>query len=167
MIRFRASIQKFNKKGEKTGWSYIAVTQAQAQLLMPGMRKSFRVKGRLDSLVIRRQALLPMGDGSFILPFNASMRKATGKKHGDWVEVELETDHSRFRLNADLLTCLKDEPAAYDFFTTLTPGHQRYFSKWVDDAKTFETRVKRISLSVQTLSEKKGFAEMLRSLKRA
>ncbi|GIV36523.1 MAG: hypothetical protein KatS3mg032_0902 [Cyclobacteriaceae bacterium] len=167
MLRFRAIIQKFTKKGEKTGWSYIAVTQAQAHRLMPGMRRSFRVKGRLGSFPIRRQALLPMGDGSFILPFNASMRKGTGKQHGDSIEVELEADNSPLRLNHDLVTCLKDDPAANAFFKTLPPGHQRYFSKWVDDAKTFETRVKRISLSVQALAEKKGFAEMLRSLRRA
>jgi hypothetical protein len=35
-----------------------------------------------------------MGDGKFILPFNAAMRKATGKKLGDKIKVSMQTDES-------------------------------------------------------------------------
>jgi len=35
---------------------------------MPNNKKSFKVKGTLDSHTIKQTALIPMGDGSFILP---------------------------------------------------------------------------------------------------
>ena len=43
-------------------------------------KKSFRVKGLLDKHTIKQVAVMPMGDGTFILPLNADIRKATGKK---------------------------------------------------------------------------------------
>ncbi len=44
------------------------------------MKQSFRVKGLLDNHPIAQTALLPAGDGAFILPINAAMRKGIGKK---------------------------------------------------------------------------------------
>jgi hypothetical protein len=73
MIFFSAKIQRFAKKGEKTGWSYIEISEAQAAKLNPGCKKSFRVKGKLDEFKIEKTALMPMGDGNFILPFNGTM----------------------------------------------------------------------------------------------
>lgn len=54
--------------------------------------KSFRVKGSLDNYTIQYVALLPMGDGSFIMAINTEMRKAVGKKKGASIEVTLELD---------------------------------------------------------------------------
>jgi uncharacterized protein YdeI (YjbR/CyaY-like superfamily) len=107
-----------------------------------------------------------MGDGKFIIPFNATMRKGTGKKHGDNVKVVLEPDESKFVMNADFVACLKDDPMANTFFKTLSGGHQRYFSKWIDSAKTTQTKTKRIVMAVNALARKMGFPEMLREEKR-
>jgi hypothetical protein len=166
MIAFTATIQRFDKKGEKTGWSYIEISAAQAQKLKPGTRTSFRVKGKLDQFAIKQVALIPMGDGKFIIPFNATMRKGTGKKHGDKVKVVLEADESKFKLNADFMACLKDDPVANAYFKSLPVGHQRYFSKWIDSAKTTPTKTKRIVMAVNALARKMGFPEMIREEKR-
>lgn len=166
MITFTATIQRFDKKGEKTGWSYIEISAAQAKKLKPGTKTSFRVKGKLDRFTIKQIALIPMGDGKFIIPFNATMRKGTGKKHGDNVKVMLEPDESRFLMNADFVACLKDDPMANAYFKTLPAGHQRYFSKWIDSAKTTSTKTKRIVMAVNALARKMGFPEMLREEKR-
>lgn len=166
MIAFTATIQRFDKKGEKTGWSYIEISAAQAQKLKPGTRTSFRVKGKLDQFAIKQVALIPMGDGKFIIPFNATMRKGTGKKHGDKVKVVLEADESKFKLNADFMACLKDDPMANAYFKSLPVGHQRYFSKWIDSAKTTPTKTKRIVMAVNALARKMGFPEMIREEKR-
>lgn len=166
MIAFTATIQRFDKKGEKTGWSYIEISVAQAQKLKPGTRTSFRVKGKLDQFAIKQVALIPMGDGKFIIPFNATMRKGTGKKHGDKVKVVLEADESKFKLNADFMACLKDDPMANAYFKSLPVGHQRYFSKWIDSAKTTPTKTKRIVMAVNALARKMGFPEMIREEKR-
>ncbi len=45
MLKFTTTIKKFDKQGEKTGWTYIEIPAAIAQQLNPENRKSFRVKG--------------------------------------------------------------------------------------------------------------------------
>jgi hypothetical protein len=166
MITFTTTIHKFDKKGEKTGWSYIEISASQAKKLKPDTKTSFRVKGKLDSYPLKQTALIPMGDGKFILPINGTIRKGTGKKHGDKLKVTLELDESKFIMNADFVACIQDDPTAADFFKTLAPGHQRYFSKWIDSAKTAATKTKRIVMAVNALSRKMGFPEMLREEKR-
>jgi hypothetical protein len=47
MVQFTAIIKRFGQQGEKTGWTYIEVPAAMAEQLVPGNRKSFRVKGKL------------------------------------------------------------------------------------------------------------------------
>lgn len=165
MINFTTTIQKFDRKGEKTGWSYLEISSKQAQRLKPGCRVSFRVKGTIDKHEISGVALLPMGDGNFIMPFNAAMRKATGKSAGATVRVSLEVDEKGYQLNKDLIACLRADPIAYDFFKTLPGAHQRYFSKWIDSAKTPATKTKRLVMAVEALSRRMGYAEMIRANK--
>ncbi|MFI5132865.1 MAG: YdeI/OmpD-associated family protein [Chitinophagales bacterium] len=165
MIRFNTAIHRFDQQGEKTGWTYIEIPADLAQKLKPGNKKSFRVKGKLDSYTIKAVALLPMGGGSFIMALNATMRKAIGKRNGAMLKVQLETDDKPYQLNAELMECLNDEPRALSFFKTLAKSHQHYFSKWIESAKTEATRTKRIAQAVNTLSKHLGFGGMLRSLK--
>ena len=66
----------------------------------------------------------------------------------------------------DFTDCLKDEPGAVTFFKSLAKSHQDYFIKWIESAKTDQTRIKRIAQSVSALSRKKGYGEMIRSLKK-
>lgn len=163
MIQFTATLKKFDDKGEKSGWTYIEIPADLAQKLKPGNKKSFRVKGRLDQHKITGISLLPMGGGSFILAVNGDMRKGIGKRYGAMVKVQLEEDKKGFVFNKDFMECLADEPAANDFFKSLTGSHQRYFSKWIDSAKTEETRTKRIVQAITALSKKWGYPEMIRS----
>ena len=162
MIKFQTIIQKFGKKGEKTGWSYIVFTSALASKLKPS-KVSFRIKGHLDGHFFEGLALLPMGEGDFILPLNATLRKAIGKKHGDRLTVEMELDDRRLPLSADLMKCLKAEPDALAFFKSLPMSHQIYFSKWIESAKTAQTKTKRIVQTVASAALKQGYGEMMRA----
>src|SRR5260221_10117014 len=101
MIKFTTTILKFDSKGEKTGWTYIEVPSEISQQLKPGTKKSFRVKGKLDNYSIRRIALLPMGNGDFIMPLNASMRKGIGKRKGHSLNVQLMPDNSSYIHDAE------------------------------------------------------------------
>lgn len=166
MIQFTTTIHKFARQGEKTGWTYIEISASQAKKLKPDTKVSFRVKGSLDSFKIKQIALLPMGEGHFIMPLNAAMRKATGKKLGDKLKVSLEADDSEFAFSEDFIACLQDDPVAYDFFQTLSGSHQKYFSKWIDSAKTSFTKTKRIVMAVTALSKKQGYPDMIRANKR-
>jgi mRNA-degrading endonuclease RelE of RelBE toxin-antitoxin system len=149
--------------GEKTRWMYIEIPADIAQKINPGCKKSYRVKGKLDNYSFEKVALLPMGEGTFIIPFNAQMRKATGKKNGATLKVSLELDERTIPINAEFLDCLADEPKALKFFKSLPKSHQGYFSKWIDTAKTETTKAKRIAESINGLSKGQNFGDMLRA----
>lgn len=165
MITYSTRILKFEKKGEKTGWSYIEISKRQAEQLKSGCRVSFRIKGQLDQHPIHQTALLPMGDGNFILPLNGAMRKAIGKIEGDLLTVKIEVDERPLTLSSDFIKCLKDDPRAYTFFKTLPKSHQAYFSKWIESAKTISTKTKRITMAVVALGLGQGYPEMIRANK--
>jgi hypothetical protein len=163
MVKFTVTLLKFEKQGEKTGWTYFEVPADLAQKLKPGNKKEFKVKGKLDNYSLNRVSLIPMGGGLFIMPVNATMRKAIGKRHGAMVKVQLQADDSAFVFNADFMECLEYEPKAKEHFNSLTGSHQRYFSKWIDSAKTEPTKTKRIAMAVNALAKKWGYPEMLRA----
>lgn len=165
MVEYITMILAFNQQGEKTGWTYIGIPADIAQQLNPGFKKSFRVKGTLDTHPVEKAALLPMGQGSFILPVNAAMRKGLGKRAGAMVHVQLEYDERELEIDPELMVCLADDPEALHFFKGLRPSHQRYFSKWIETAKTIETRTRRLVQAVTALSAGQGYSEMMRALK--
>jgi hypothetical protein len=165
MISYSTVIHKFGKMGEKTGWSYIEVPADVAEELNPGVRKGYQVKGFLDEFRIERVALLPMGDGKFIIPMNDKFRKGTGKKEGAMLQVRLELDKSEFVYPEDIMQCLSDDPQAYDYFMGLPESHRKYYIKWIESAKTEHTRAKRIAQTVIGCSRRMDYGQMLRELK--
>lgn len=162
MLRFTTKILQFAEMGEKTGWTYIRIPAAVAQKLSPD-KKSFRVKGRLDDHPIQKMALIPMGEGDFIMALNAGVRKAIRKQQGASLRVELEVDKAIIQPPKALLDCLADEPAALAWFKGLPKSHQNYFGTWVRTAKLESTRTRRIACVVTAMVRHLTFAEMLRA----
>ncbi|MCP1383550.1 YdeI/OmpD-associated family protein [Runella salmonicolor] len=162
MVSFKALLLKFDKKGEKTGWTYFEIPPYIANELNPGVRTSYRVKGKLDGYSIKLVALLPMGEGGFIIPVNADMRRGIRKKEGASIEVELEIDTDPLPQSNDLLACLEDEPKALAYFNSLPTSHQNYYSKWIESAKTIETKTKRISMMIKGMMMGLNYGETLR-----
>src|SRR5437763_7216783 len=106
-----------------------------------------------------------MGGGDFVMPLNATMRKGIKKRKGATLNVKLEADTNPLKPPADFVECLKDEPRAFEYYYSLTKGNQNYFIKWIEGAKTEQTKTKRIAQAVTALSRKQNFGEMIRSLK--
>ena len=152
------------------GWTYIEIPGDVSEVLSPGQRTSFRVKGTLDEFAIKLVALIPMGhsgdSGGFIMTVNAAMRRGIRKEAGAMVRVQLDVDNDPMLLSADLMTCLADDPVALNFFDTLTNGHRNYFSNWIESAKTSETKTKRITQAVIGLSMGLGYPDMVRYFKK-
>ncbi len=161
-VKFTATILKFASKGEKTGWTYVDVPSDIAQSLKPGNKKSFRVKGFINSHPINMVALMPMGDGNFILTLNAEIRKGLGRNHGAVVQLELTVDTKVYQIDSDFLECLDDEPKAKKQFEKLPPSHRNYYSKWIESAKTEATKAKRIAMAIEAISKSMNYGEMLR-----
>ena len=163
MVQFNAVILRFDKQGEKTGWTYISIPKDIAESIKPGTKKSFRVKGKLDEHSISKTALLPMGDGDFILPLNATIRKAIHKKKGAMLNARLQEDKQPPLICKELLECLADSPLALKRFDALPHSHKLYYSKWIESAKTMQTKSKRIAMAVIAMERNMSYADMLRA----
>lgn len=167
MILHTAIIKKFNEMGEKTGWSYVEIPAVIAQELKPHCKVSFRVKGKIDQLDINGLALIPMGEGDFILPLKQSIRKNINKEKGAVVSLALEEDKDfKIEMPEDLFECLSEQKNIIDNFLKQPKSHQNYFIKWINEAKTEATRVKRLSLTVNAMDLGMNFGEMIRANKK-
>lgn len=167
MVSYNTIILQFGEQGEKTGWRYIVVPADIAQQLKPGCKKSFRVKGSFDNFPIKGVALLPMGEGEFIIPLKAEIRKALHKSTGAMLQVSLEEDMDyKVEIPDDLKECFDFEPEAFAFFNMLPKSHRDYFIKWITGAKTNETRAKRIINTVNAMLRQWDYGKMMREMKK-
>lgn len=162
-VIFECILKKFKAQADKTGWTYIEIPAAIAAKIKPSSKKTFRVKGKVDSHKIEQASLLPMGNGAFILPVNKTMRDGIRKAIGATVKVQLQEDKKELEIDAELLSCLRDEPDAYARFSKLPPSHQRYYSKWITDARTDQTRADRIARTINGMLNNQTFGETLKS----
>lgn len=167
MIEFNTLILQFAEQGEKTGWSYIEIPADLAQQLKPGSKKSFRVRGMLDGMTVKGMALMPMGQGNFIMALKADIRKGIHKNAGAMLQVKLEEDKD-YKVNVpdDLQECFDFEPEALEFFNSLAKSHREYFLKWIEQAKTSETRNKRIVSTVNAMLRKWPYNVMIREMRK-
>lgn len=164
MLEFDTIILKFEEQGEKSGWRYIEIAADMAEKLKPGNKKSFRVKGELDLYKFFGVALLPMGDGNFIMALNADVRRGIRKSEGARLHVKIEADDDFvIEAPAELIECLNDDTAALEFYNSLAKSHREYFIKWINSAKTENTRMNRIVQAANAMAQKWGYPEMIRA----
>lgn len=161
----QALIERFDVKGEKTSWSYIAINAELATQIHDSDKKSFRGKGTMDGTPFAQIALMPMGEGQYILPINAVLRKAIGKKPGDRVHLMLEKDDDVWMMNSDLEACLRDAKEMHDVFIALPLGHQRYFSNWIESTKNPDLRAERIMKTIYAMEHGLNYAQMIQHFK--
>jgi len=157
MIEIKGILEKFEKQGEKSGWTYLRIPAVKASAIS-------KIK-TIDDCPLSQIAILPMGEGDFILPVNQEMRKAIRKSKGAAVVLRLQYDPSLIKPDDDFLECLAEFPASKTYFLSLTQGHKNYFTKWLSTAKTEQTKSNRIALAIDALSRGMGFGEMLREKK--
>jgi Domain of unknown function (DUF1905)/Bacteriocin-protection, YdeI or OmpD-Associated len=162
MTTFQTTLQKFGEKGEKTGWTYVEIPAHIAHEIKPNTKLGFRVKGTIDAFPLKLVALIPMGEGDFVIPINAIMRKGIRKEEGAMVTLNLEEDTDELPQSQELMICLEDEPKALEAFLKMPKGHQNYYSKWIESAKTIETKTKRITMTVNGLAMGMDYGEMMR-----
>jgi hypothetical protein len=95
---------------------------------------------------------------AFMLPLSADNRQAAGVAAGDEIDVELELDTAPREVTVpdDFATALAAEPDAQRFFGGLSYSQQRWFVLGIEDAKTAETRQRRIATAVARLREGRG-----------
>jgi hypothetical protein len=166
MLKVRREVKKFGKKGEKTNWTYLEIEADLAQKINKGVKKLYKVKGLINGIPFRQTNLTPMGEGNYILSINAELRRKLKLNIGDMVTLNIEVDLEVYTLNDDLMACLAEDSTALLQFNKIPAGEQRYFSKWVDAAKTLETSSRRIASILNAMHKKLGYAEMIRQSKK-
>jgi len=94
-------------------------------------------------------------DGKFMIPVSAAVRANTGVGAGDEVEVSLEIDASPREVNVpdDFAAALAGDNEAMRFFESLSYSNKRRIVIPIDEAKTPETRERRIAKAVEKLRE--------------
>jgi hypothetical protein len=90
-----------------------------------------------------------------LMPFNAEHRAASGINAGDEIDVELVLDTAPREVDVpeDFAAALAADPTAKAFFDGLSNSNKKVHTLPIADAKTPETRARRIEKSVAMLRE--------------
>lgn len=93
--------------------------------------------------------------GEYFIPVSAAVREAAGIAAGDEIEVavRLDTDPREVEVPEDLADALAADSEAAKFFESLSYSNKRRIVLPIEDAKTAETRQRRIDKSVEKLRE--------------
>jgi Domain of unknown function (DUF1905)/Bacteriocin-protection, YdeI or OmpD-Associated len=143
-MRFHARLLQSGKTA--TG---IRVPDDVVAQLGSGKRPPVRVTLRGSTY---RTTIAPLG-GQFMLPVSAENRRLTGIAAGDEVdvEIELDTEPRAVAVPTDLAEALAADAAAKRAFDGLSYSNQQRIVLAVEQAKTIETRRRRITSSIDSL----------------
>jgi Bacteriocin-protection, YdeI or OmpD-Associated/Domain of unknown function (DUF1905) len=99
-----------------------------------------------------RNTIAVMG-GKFMVGFSADHRKASGISGGDEidVEIELDTQPREVEVPADLQKLLDKDTAVKTYFESLSYSKKQWLVLPIKDAKTEETRQRRIEKAIEAL----------------
>jgi len=101
-----------------------------------------------------RSSVATMG-GVFMLPVSAEVRQHAGVAAGDEVDVSLELDTAPREVNLpdDFAAALSVDDEARTFFDCLSYSNKRRIVLPIDEAKSAETRQRRIANAIEKLRE--------------
>ena len=121
-----------------------------------GAGKRPAVTVTLNGQYTYRNTVAVMG-GQYMVGVSAAHRAAAGIKGGDEIDVELQLDTAPrvVEVPADFQAALDADPEARHFFDSLAYSHKSRHVLVINDAKTPETRQRRIEKAIAMLREGK------------
>jgi len=102
-----------------------------------------------------RAALEPNVSGGRSLRVNKAMSNGAGASAGDAVNLAILGPERAPTVPADLRVVLTPSPEAMAMWKDLTLDARRVWIRWIESAKTSETRARRIARTVEQLSSGK------------
>jgi hypothetical protein len=92
-------------------------------------------------------------DGKFMVSLSKANREASGVKAGDTLDVtiEVDTEPRTVEVPEDLAEALAAKPGATEAFEKAAPSRKKEFVRQVEEAKSQETRERRIAKIVDSL----------------
>ncbi len=146
-------LKKFPGKG---GWTYAEIPE-----ILQNKNNPFgwvKVKGSIDGFELNQYKLMPMGNGKLFLPVKAAIRKKIGKQEGDMVHIILYADESNLEIPEEIMECFNNEPKEIlENFLAFPEGQQKAYIDWIYEAKTEETKARRIVEMIERVDKKVGF----------
>lgn len=142
----RRQVEQFRATIRKSGINpHVDVPARVSRVFAPYARAGrIRVEGALNGASIQG-SLVPIGHGRHRLFVNGGMRAAAAVGVGDTVSFRLAaTQPQQVRPPADVVAALKRVEGASAAFDRLSPSHRRELLRSVNDARTPETRKRRI-----------------------
>jgi hypothetical protein len=145
-MRFRASIQL----GGKTATGIEVPPEVVASL---GASKRPAVRVTINDYTYR-STVASLG-GTFMLPVSAEVRERASVAAGDEVDVDIEpdTEPREVTVPPDFTAALDDDADARRYFDGLSYSNKRRFVMGIEEAKSAETRQRRIAKAIGTLRE--------------
>jgi Bacteriocin-protection, YdeI or OmpD-Associated/Domain of unknown function (DUF1905) len=145
-MRFRATILA-------TGKTAAGIEIAPEIVESLGSSRKPAVRVTIDGFAYR--STVATMNGVYMVGVSNDVRKAAGVAAGDTVDIELEldTEPREVVVPADLAAALGADPEAQSFFNGLSYSNKRRIVMPIDDARTPETRQRRIDKSVAALHE--------------
>ena len=119
---------------------------------------SRRVVCTLNDTEQHQCAILPFGNGTFVITVNKKRRDSLGLEFGMDVEVTLRKDQSKYGLPLpeELQEALRQDAEGSALFHALTPGRRRTLLYTVASAKSPDKRVARAIIVLDHLKANKG-----------
>ncbi|HET7026469.1 MAG TPA: YdeI/OmpD-associated family protein [Candidatus Limnocylindrales bacterium] len=138
---------------EPTGPTTACLVVPEELLASLGGGRRPAVKVTLNGFAYRT-SIAPMG-GRNLISVSSATRQAAGVSIGDEVEaeIELDTEPRTVAVPDDLAAALDAEPAARVTFDRLSYSNRSWHVLQIEDAKTAETRSRRVARSIDALRE--------------
>ena len=136
--------------------SHFAVPNIVANALVDGENR--RVVCLLNEKIEYQCALLPRGDGSFLIMVNKRTRDKLGLQPGYKLTAKLRRDESEYGLPMpeELAELLRQDEQGNRLFHALTPGKLRTLLYIAGQPKTSDTRLRRALAIVEHLKTNDG-----------
>lgn len=166
-LQFTSTLEKSDNKL----WGcHFSVPKAVAQKLIDG--SSRRVVCTLNNATEYQCALLPHGNGTFVITVNKKLRDTLKLTFGMAVQVSLKKDESKYGLPMpeELEELFRQDKEARLLFHALTAGKQRTLLYIIGSAKGPDGRVSRaiiITKHLKTNAGKINYKELFQALKKS
>ncbi|MBV9646157.1 MAG: DUF1905 domain-containing protein [Candidatus Eremiobacteraeota bacterium] len=147
VIRFKARLFRDPKAAKNGSWALLTMPKSVSEKLA-GMTK---VEGTINGHPFRAP-LEPNADRGRCLRVNKAVREGAGADAGDTVSLAVLGPEPEAKVPPDLRGVLNASFEAKTLWNELTPLGRRDWVRWIESAKTPETRARRITRTVDQLS---------------
>ncbi len=155
VVRFTSTLERSTNKL----WGcHFPVPNRIVEQISDGDRSGpIRVVCSLNGTAERQCAILPYGNGRFVITVNKKLRETLGLAFGMGVKVSLKKDKSEYGLPLpeELQVLLRQDAEGDRLFHALTRGRQRTLLYIIGSAKSTEKRIERALVIVDHLKANK------------